>query len=115
MPLIEYGKSPEERVTELQKVFTDAIQQRLDDFAKTRGYDGVDSMSKYIGCNVPKFATEAAYIRDITALTWLKGYELLARYTSGGADLDAVPSWDDIAAELPALQWPDESTDESSV
>ncbi len=109
MPRIEYGKSLEERLAELQKLFTDAIQKRLDDFARTRGYDGVDSMAKYVGCSVPKFAVESAYMRDAAALTWMKGYELLARYAPDEASGQiAIPSWADIEAELPVLCWPDE-------
>lgn len=84
--------------------FTAAIQERLDAFARTRNYDGVDSMAKYIGCSVPKFSTEAEYMRDKVAETWAESYEILAAVEAGTR---AMPALEEVLAELPKLAWPE--------
>lgn len=89
---------------DLQKQFVDAIQQRLDEFAQTRNYDNTDSMAKYIGCSVPKFATEAAYMRDAVAETWARAYEILDAVLSGARPM---PTIEEVIAELPPLAWPE--------
>ena len=95
--------TPEEQQSALQKQFTDVIQLHLDSFAQTRGYDGVDSMAKYVGCSVPKFAQEAGYMRDKVAETWATSYVVLADVLSGQRPM---PTLEEVLSELPPLEWP---------
>jgi hypothetical protein len=83
--------------------FTYAIQQRLDDFAKTRGYDNILSAATYATSTVAKFATEGQYAVDGRDATWAKCYDILAAVEAGTRP---VPTLDELIAELPALKWP---------
>ena len=85
------------------KVLTQAIQNHLDSFAKTRNYDSVDSMAKYVGCSIPQFAVEAEYIRDAVAHTWKRAYEIMDEVLAGKR---AVPTAQELIDLLPELQWP---------
>ena len=96
--------TPEEQQEAMKKAFTDAIQMHLDGFAQTRLYDGVDSMSKYVKCSVPKFAIEAEYMRDKVAETWAMAYAILDAVLSGQRPM---PTIEEVISELPALEWPE--------
>jgi len=80
-----------------------AIQKRLDDFAHTRNYDGILSAATYAASAVPKFKAEGQYATAARDATWAKGYEILAEVEAGTR---AAPTLDELAAELPALAWP---------
>ena len=109
------AKFPPEAVTEsptLEDVIADyeaRIQQRLDDFARTLTYDDVNSMAKYIGCSVSEFDIEARYMRDATAETWKRAYELLSAILPTVRADGAIPAWEEIEAQLPVLTWPEGS------
>lgn len=88
----------------LQDSIVSATEQRLDAFARTRGYDDIKSASDYAGCSVPQFSIEGQYCKDKRAETWAKCYEILAEVQAGTRP---VPSgYDDIEPDLPALVWP---------
>ena len=86
------------------KAFTDAIQARLDDFARTRNYDGILSAATYATSAVPKFAAEGQYAVQARDATWAAAYQILAEVQSGTRPMPSSP--EDIFPELPALQWP---------
>lgn len=93
-------KSPDE----LQSEIVSAVQQRLDDFARTRNYDGILSAATYAGSSVAQFRAEGAYALERRDATWSRLYEILAAVQSGAR---SVPSgYSDIEADLPALEWP---------
>lgn len=92
-------KTPEQIVAE----FTAAIQQRLDDFAKTRGYDSILSACTYATSTVPKFAAEGQHCVDARDATWRTCYAILEAVQTGARPM---PTLADIEAELPALEWP---------
>ena len=52
---------PPPSVEELQIIFTSAIQEHLDSFARTRNYDGIMSAATYATSTVPKFHAEGQY------------------------------------------------------
>ena len=81
-----------------------AVQQRLDDFAKTRGYGGILSATTYATSNVSKFAAEGQYCVDVRDTTWAKCYEILSAVESGTR---LAPTMDEFFAELPELKWPE--------
>jgi len=94
----------EEKAEALKSSIVAATEQRLDAFARTRGYDDIKSASDYAGCSVPQFSIEGQYCKDKRAETWAKCYEILAEVQAGTRP---VPDgYDDIEPDLPALVWP---------
>lgn len=83
-------------------IFTAAIQARLDNFAKQRGYDGILSACTYANSSVNKFRIEGQCCVDLRDSTWAAAYSLLADMESGAR---TIPTLDDLAQELPALEW----------
>lgn len=88
----------------LQEQVVTATQRRLDDFARTRGYDGILSACTYAFSAVPKFATEGGYAVQARDATWAALYALLAEVQAGTRPMPT--SFDDVAHLLPAMEWP---------
>ena len=80
-----------------------AVQQRLDDFAKTRNYTNIMSAATYATSTVPKFRAEGQYAVEARDATWAKCYEVLAAVEAGSRPM---PTLDELLAELPVLTWP---------
>jgi hypothetical protein len=79
-------------------------QRHLDDFAKTRNYDGMLSLCTYATSTNPTFAAEGQYGVESRDATWAALYAMLAEVEAGTRP---VPSgFADIEPELPALVWP---------
>lgn len=97
----------EEVEARLQKQMTDAVQQALDDFAKTRGYDGIMSACSYSNSTDASFKAEADYCIQLRDTTWRMGYAILAEVKAGNRP---VPTVEELIAELPvgSAKWPDE-------
>lgn len=89
----------------LQNDIIERAQKRLDDFAKTRGYDGILSLCSYVSSPTPKFAAEGSYGIVIRDATWAKLYEILAEVTGGARQPPA--NFEEIELELPILLWPE--------
>lgn len=95
-----------------------ASQSRINAFAATRGYDSVDSMSKYKDISdaeiailpaaeqplVERFRAECRYLALATASTWARLCLVLAEVEAGIRPAPA--SFDDVESELPPLAWP---------
>lgn len=79
-------------------------QKRLDEFAKTRNYDGILSACTYATSSVPKFQTEGQYCVDARDNTWATLYTILAEVQQGTRPMPG--GFADIEGELPALEWP---------
>lgn len=84
--------------------FVDATQKRLDDFARSRQYDGILSLCTYATDSNPKFATEGAYGLQMRSETWGALYTMLLEVEAGERDIPG--SFEDIESELPELVWP---------
>ena len=90
--------------TEIQNTIVAAVQQRLDVFASSRGYDGILSACTYATSGVAKFAAEGQRAVDLRDATWAKLHEILAAVKAG---THVKPtSFIDIESELPTLEWP---------
>lgn len=101
---VEAHLNPIPTPSQLQAAFVAAIQQRLDDFARTRNYDGILSACTYATSTVPKFAAEGQACVDLRDATWSAAYAILAEVQAGTRPMPA--SLADIEADLPALGWP---------
>lgn len=94
------------------------IQKRLDDFAATRKYDNVVSLSKYTSltdteiASLPqadqaaalRYRAECRHLLLKVAQTWSVGERILGEVLSSQRPTPA--SIADFAAELPVLDWP---------
>ncbi|MDP1655725.1 MAG: hypothetical protein Q8L96_06480 [Hylemonella sp.] len=89
---------------QIEAAFTAAIQQRLDDFARTRNYDSILSACTYATSTVAKFKTEGQACVNLRDATWAAAYQILADVQAGDRPMPA--SIADIEADLPALEWP---------
>lgn len=89
---------------EIAAAFTAAIQQRLDDFARTRNYDSILSACTYATSTVAKFKTEGQACVNLRDATWAAAYQILADVQAG--DRPMPTSIADIEADLPAAVWP---------
>ena len=88
----------------LQQSIVDATQQRLDDFARTRNYDGILSACTYATSAVPKFAAEGQYAVQARDATWAALYQFMADVQAG---TQPMPSgFEDVEPLLPPLAWP---------
>lgn len=99
----------EKTADQIKSEIISAIQQRLDTFAQTRGYDGILSAGSYAGSTIAKFATEGQYCVAARDAHWSAGYAILADVESG---VRALPTVDMVLAEMPVLAWPEVSSGE---
>jgi hypothetical protein len=88
----------------IQQEIIEQTQQRLDDFAKTREYDGILSLCTYATSTVPKFLAEGQYGVESRDATWAKLYEILDEVLAGTRPMPS--GYTDIEPELPVLAWP---------
>lgn len=79
-------------------------QARLDNFARTRAYDGILSACTYVSSTVQKFQVEGQYCVESRDATWAKLYEIMAEVEAGTRPMPS--SYADIESDLPALVWP---------
>jgi len=88
----------------VQQEFTDAIQKRLDGFAKTRGYDNIFTAATYATSTNAQFRAEGQYAVSARDKTWDAAYAILGAVLAGARPM---PTLMEVFAELPALQWPE--------
>jgi len=93
-----------ETVEQVQARITQQVQERLDDFAKTRNYDNCLSACSYVASTNDKFKNEALYCIESRDQTWLKCAEILNDALAGNRPMPDDIS--DFENELPALVWP---------
>ena len=104
LPIEEVEANQAAAAQALQQSIVDATQRRLDEFARTRNYDGILSACTYATSAVPKFAAEGQYAVQARDATWAALYAFMADVQAG---TQPVPSgFADIAPDLPALEWP---------
>lgn len=96
--------TPEELAQALQDAVVAATQRRLDDFARSRGYDNILSASTYATSAVPKFAAEGQVCVNARDATWATLYTVLGEVLAGTRPMPS--GYADIAPLLPALEWP---------
>ena len=102
MPLIKIDES---KLLELKaSEAADKVQKRLDDFARTRGYDGIMSACTYATSTNAQFAAEGQYCVEARDATWATLYQILDDVLAGTRPMPA--GYADIETELPALEWP---------
>lgn len=83
---------------------TVAVQNYMDNFARTRNYDNMQSAITYLNCGVPKFETEAQYCSTMRAQIWSTLYGYLAEVEAGIRQMEVDSA--NVIALLPVLEWP---------
>lgn len=91
------------KLTKLTSEITNAVQNRLDTFARTRNYDGILSACTYATSTNSQFKVEGQYCVDVRDATWAKLYEIMAAVQQGL--MPAPTSYADVESELPVLEW----------
>ena len=101
-----FESDPPVETPELKQArFEEAIQNALDAFARTKGYDNIASACSYANSTNATYAAEAEYCIDLRDRTWQAWYAILA---------DGMPSYEeeeDIIADLPiaTAAWPEKA------
>ena len=89
---------------ELRQIAEHSAQARLDDFAKTRGYEGIVSACTYATSTIEQFKAEGQYCVEARDSTWAALYQVFNDVDTGAIEMPA--SYEQIAMRLPQLQWP---------
>ena len=98
------AKDAETKAKALADSIVQQVQLRLDNFAKTKNYDGILSACTYATSVNPKFKAEGQYCVEARDNTWGTLYQILEEVQAG---IRPAPSaYQDIEPELPILAWP---------
>ena len=89
---------------DVQAEVTKKTQERLDNFARQRGYDGILSACTYVGSAIPKFNDEGIAARNARDMTWAALYGIMQDIMDGKRQM--ISSYEEIEGELPACVWP---------
>ena len=89
---------------DVQALIVTATQQRLDDFAKTRNYDGILSACTYAPSLIDRFRTDGVYCVGARDNTWAALYAFMADVQAGTKPMPT--SFADVEPLLPILAWP---------
>lgn len=92
-------KSPKQ----LREEIVQKTQARLDEFAKTRGYDGILSACSYDPSTDALFRQDAERAVHLRDLTWRTLYAHLDKINKGEAPIPT--SFSDVEPLLPELTW----------
>jgi len=95
---------PAPSVADIIATVTLATQARLDDFARSRGYDSIHTAAAYASSKKAKFAKEGQTAVDAMSNTWAALYVIMAAVQAGTRPMPA--SFADVDPDLPALVWP---------
>ena len=100
VPPVVVPPTPEQ----IQAMIVTATQQRLDDFAKTRNYDGILSACTYAPSLIDRFRTDGVYCVGARDNTWAALYAFMADVQAGTKPMPT--SFADVEPLLPVLSWP---------
>ncbi|PLW77898.1 hypothetical protein [Cohaesibacter celericrescens] len=84
--------------------FEAAIQSLIDETAVAKLYASGVALASYANSTNPQWAAEAAIFIAWRDAVWLHSYSEMAKVQAGTR---AMPTIDEILAELPAINWPD--------
>jgi hypothetical protein len=79
-------------------------QKRLDTFARTRGYENINSATTYISSSITKYKNEGTYAATARDSTWSALYQIIEDAIAG--EREKIVNFSEIESELPTLAWP---------
>lgn len=94
----------EARKQAIKAQITADVQNRLDAFAQSRGYDNIVSACSYATSQHPKYGPEGRYCVNAREQTWDALFAIEAEVIAGTRPMPT--GYDDIESELPPLVWP---------
>ncbi len=92
------------RQQQIKEQITAQVQQRLDDFARSRGYDDIVSACSYATSQHQKYGPEGRYCVTAREDTRDVMFAIEAEVVAGTRPMPR--SYDEIEPELPVLAWP---------
>ena len=92
--------APTQKETEAQ--YTSAAQAYLDDFARTKTYDGILSACTYAASTSPRLREEGQRCIELRDAVWDSAFAILNDVTAGKRP---IPTIEQFIAELPKLTW----------
>lgn len=87
---------------EIQQQLTNAVQNYMDTTVQARNYDNINSACTYANSTDHIFAAEGVACVKWRDAVWRKCYDMLAEVKAGTR---AIPTAEEVIAELPALEW----------
>ena len=87
---------------EIQAALTTAVQNWMDKTVQQRNYDNIGTACTYANSTDSTFAAEGLACVKWRDAVWRKCYDMLAEVKAGTR---AIPTADEVIAELPALEW----------
>lgn len=96
--------SPEQAAAETQVAYTAAVDDRVTQTARARGYNGAESLASYVASTNPTWAAEAQAFVAWRDAVWTYALGVMAAVQAGEAALPALP---DFLAAAPAIDWPE--------
>ena len=101
----ELGKPAPPTLEEQQAMFLAAIDEYMDAFARSRGYDDMRSAASWAGDEDPIFGIEGDYAKQMRSRIYRQSYAILGDVLSGKRPM---PTIEEVLAELPTLEWPEQ-------
>lgn len=93
---------PEPSPDQIWASYSVAVQDRLDAFAQSRGYDSGVSCASYAASTNATFKAEAGRFVELRDQTWAKCYTIVDEVKAGKRPM---PTLDELLLELPVLSW----------
>jgi hypothetical protein len=93
-----------ERNKQIREEIVAQVQNRLDTFAQTKGYDNIVSACSYATSSHAKYGPEGRYCVSAREATWDALFAIESDVIAGTRPMPQ--NYDEIAGELPALSWP---------
>lgn len=87
---------------EIQKMLTDGVQAYMDTKAQERGYDNIHTACSYVNSTDEVFKAEGTACLAWRDSVWRKCYTVLDEVKAGKR---AIPTLEEVIAELPVLVW----------
>lgn len=91
-------------IKDIQNEIINKVQDRLDSFARSKGYDSILSACTYATSSIVKFKVEGQYCVDSRDRTWGALYQILEEVQKGARPIPSC--YEDIEKGLPVLTWP---------
>ena len=90
---------------QVKNIISFAIQKKLDEFARTKGYDSILSACSYVSSTNESFRAQAQYCVQARDDAWTMASKIWEEVAAGTRT--APTSLEDIESTLPSLTWPD--------
>ncbi len=90
---------------EILRQFTGQIESWLDMVVAERGYKSMERLVGYLNSTNPLWAAEALAGIEFRDAVWIKSIEVQTDVVAGKRSL---PTFEEVIAEMPSIQWPEQ-------